>query len=235
MDRILLSGCVDGAARFDVPEGLLETPVPPGWEGRNGLPTTVSVLALFCEHLSLGEFERGPVRLVLETHGKFNAPENCRRGDYSFLNILTRILVDDAEVAEALQSELGIPTSVAQIGQEPQGSPTAQSVRFAWTVAGQGESWMRIERTASELQEVERVYRLVWPAGERLGFIDLKLDAVQTQFEPTATVGSFASPMLIATTGLPLVLGIGVIDEEIFPEGQFRFFEGYECAHELDF
>lgn len=234
MQDVLLSDCTGGGTRIDVPEGMLTTPVPPGWEGKNGLPTTVTLIALFCDHVSLGDFERGPIRLVLESHEKFNAPDNCREGDYTYLNILTRIVVDDPEIAAAIQDELTIPTSTGNFTWAEDGTSALKTVRVGWRVDGSPESWFQVGRVENAIQDSRGTYRYVWAAGENLGLVDMKLDARQTQFEPTAALASFSSPMLIASTGLPYVIGVGVVDEEVFPEGTFQFFEGYECANPLD-
>jgi hypothetical protein len=217
---------------MDAPEQILEAPVPPGWDGENGLPTTVTMFILFCEHVSLGEFERGPVQLVVESHEKFNAPDNCRQGDYSFLNILTRIVWSDAEVAAAMEHELGIPTSVGTIERSVTGSEAASMTTFAWTIDGQ-ESSIQSGRVSNEIQEYDNSYRYVWADEGRLGLIDFSWDVLQTWLEPVAVYGSFAPPMILASTGMPVVGGIGVVNEEMFPGGEFKFFEGYECATQV--
>jgi hypothetical protein len=39
--------------------------------------------------------------------------------------------------------------------------------------------------------------------------------------------------MILAATGLPILTGIGVVGEEYFPSGEFKLYEGYECAKQL--
>lgn len=229
-----LSGCTGGGARLDAPQQLFEPPVPPGWEFSNGLPVTVSMFVISCEHVSFGSFERGPVQLVLESHNQFSAPTNCREGAYTYLNVLSRIVWSDAEIAAVMEERLGIPTSVGDITHMIDGPEVVSTQTLAWTI-GQGKSEIHFGRFQNDASETKRIYRYAWAdeGQNRLGLIDFRWDAIQTQLEPVGSYGTFSDPMLLGATGLPLVFGIGVIDEELFPGGDFRFFEGYECATPL--
>jgi hypothetical protein len=211
---------------------MVSAPVPPGWEYNDPDATLVTMFVLICDHVSLDKFERGPISMVLESHERFSAPENCRLGHYTFLNILTRILVDDAEVADAIHASYGIPTSYAQIRETETVEPLTKLVRFAWNVTGGEESWVDIGRFDNNVSDNPLVYRYAWDAGTHLGLVDMNLDSMQTQFEPTAVYGSFKDPMLLASAG-PLVAGIGAVSDQFFPEGQIKFYEGYECANQI--
>ncbi len=232
-NSLVLTGCHGGGANFDVPDSLLNTPVPPGWDGEMGITTTVRVMLASCDHLSLGPFERGPISLAVESHSKFNAPENCRDGDYAFMNILTRMVWSDGEVAAAVERELGIPSSTATFSTNALGDAQLSSTTLEWTIDGR-QSSIQIGRFEDDVVDALRTYRYVWPSDGHLGLIDFSWDARQTVFEPTAVYATFSSPMLIASTGMPIVAGVGALDEEfVGPGGTFRFFEGYECAKEL--
>lgn len=228
---LAMTGCAGSGVRLEVPEQLLDVPVPPGWDGENGLPTTVTMFTIFCEHLSWGPFERGPVQAVVESHEKFNAPLNCREGDYTYLNILTRMVWSDAEIAAVVQEELGIPTSVGAIRAQTAGPGLAGVTTYSWTIDGR-ESSYEVGFFQNEVTEPATTYRYVWPdvAQERLGFVDFSWDGRQSWLEPFAAAGTMSEPMLLSSAGLPRYSGVGGIQLEFFPGGEFKFYEGYECA-----
>jgi hypothetical protein len=190
INSIQLTDCAGGLARIDAPEPLLAAPTPPTWQTQNGLPTTVTMIAVTCGHLSLGTFERGPIHLVAESHEKFNAPDNCRAGDYTYLNVLTRMIWSDPEVAAAVQNELGIPTSVGTISIEETGTEIAGTKTVRWTVADQ-ESSFTVGHLQNDETAPKSTFRYVWANGPNLGLIDFHWDSRESWLEPTATYGEF--------------------------------------------
>lgn len=227
--HLVLTGCTGMATRITSPEQGITAPVPPGWEAANGLPTVISLFAITCDHVSFGQFERGPLDLVFESHGKFQAPESCRSGDYTFLNVLARVVVDDEELAAMMSKDLGITTSVGSLHIEPSGSEIVGATSFRWTIEG-GDSAVHFGRFQNPTSPIDATYRYAWAAGDRLGMVDMHWEAIEAQFEPGASPATFSPPMLLATAAVPILVGTGSIVEQFFPSGTFRFYEGYECA-----
>src|SRR5882672_5357469 len=79
------------------PQTLAPSKAPAGW-GENAV-SFVGLEGFDCHRISIGPFERGPVRIVLDAHTNFSSPSHCaenltaRTGE-QFLNVF---LVNDRE------------------------------------------------------------------------------------------------------------------------------------------
>lgn len=217
---------------MQVPAQLLDLPVPPGWEVEGSAPVAITTFAFSCGHVSIGKFERGPVDFIIESHGMFNAPMNCRLGDYDYLNVMTRLIWSDSEIAMATSQALGIPSSVGTIKMETIGQPIVSSHTISWEIDGK-TSYFKVERFENDYTDVKTVWRYLWPANNHLGFLEMHWNGVETWLEPTATFGSFSEPMVVAQSGLPIVFGTGGLENGWNPSGEFKFYEGYQCEKEL--
>lgn len=227
--QLLLLNCHGGTSRIVVPASTVSPDSPQGWETETEVVAIV-IDAMTCEHLSLGPFERGPIQVVLESHSKFDAPEACRIGDYDQLNALQSVWVDDADVADYLQSVLGMPAISATITRTTDGIPELLTATWAWS-ANQGEaSSITFGRFENPSRDWPFTLRLAWTSGPSVTMADIAIGGQETGYEPRATPGKMRAPMIYYGTGFEDYVGDGGLIDSMSPEGTFHYYEDAQCA-----
>src|SRR5688572_20294684 len=99
-DALVLAGCHGWTAyRTYVAPGPAGPggDLPPGWEAATaGSPFSVSIDAFRCDRVHIGPFERGPLRLLFESHSNAEFPAACASGLQGTTNlwVLHQVLVD---------------------------------------------------------------------------------------------------------------------------------------------
>ena len=198
-----LEGCSGFALDAQWPGRHPRAHVPDGWDAREG-NTRVRLQGWACERLAWGPFERGPVRLVLETHNQQVAPAPCRGADRTTeLEVLQSLWVDDAEVAAYLLAE-GLPVQATGIEVRHEAvADDAAVVRWAW---GDGAADVQVPAPGGSVPSPTLARRLFWDDGVRVS----SLDVVAQWSVPgaaagpadlagrSAAVGEFAPPLLLA-------------------------------------
>lgn len=232
--RLLLSGCSEtGGGRFDAPPLIVPAEVPPGWEAEESPMNRFTVIFLSCERVQWGNFSRGPISLLFESHESFLAPSECRNGSYDIMNILNSITTDDSEVAAALRGELSLEAYVGNFSKMKDVALTGTStMTFSWEIDGR-QSWLRLNEIENPRNPVPRAYRYAWAHSTGVWIMDFKLDAIQTDLEPLASLGQFESPMLLSASLVQPLIGIGQIDAEVFPEGHLQKFGDFSCLQDF--
>ncbi len=115
----ILDGCDRWTALIEHENVIYAPEGPSGWEKLGIIPEVVYRYEVYeCRRVSWGTFERGPVRMAFQSHDYYQAPESCRDGVSGAAYLLVHGITDDAELAQAIQAEIGLPTVVGTISIE---------------------------------------------------------------------------------------------------------------------
>lgn len=112
--KLIMDSCKGALSHAIVPAEFVGADPPETWGGGPTPLTDLWINVHQCGKISIDEFERGPVSMVLETHGNRLPPEDCR-GDYTTSEVLIRIWLDDLELVEHLRTQYSMPAEFATI------------------------------------------------------------------------------------------------------------------------
>ena len=234
-------GTDQGWPRHDYGLGNFSAAEPPaGWNSSQGVGYSIVILALECKRVSWGQYERGPVTLLLEIHDNVETPERCRT---------TEQLTDSAALASIWISDPDLAALAASFGMRTYTGPLsvmldageATEVSARWNVLGGAES--TLATTVPSLPDVEnyRGFLIYWHDGHNLW--RLKYDSMFTgpaQPEPILVVenmqdavvtGHMAPPMLTGET-YPDWAGAGEVYSQADLTMSLTRFKDNQCTPE---
>lgn len=223
-----LSGCSDALTAFSYPpEPLVATAPPPGWAGN--APQELRYQLQACHRVSIDAFERGPRHVLMEVHSNGVPPPGCE-GGYTRARILSRVWVDDAEIAAHLRQAYGMPAEVAEFTLEEttvQGSTTS---RWTFGLPGGAASTLEAQRWDAPDDASETVdHRFFWEASPgRIAYLDLDGIRHYQANAPLAITGDIKPPLLHGAIG-PWV-GYGAQGEGLEVVAPIRRFGDLQCA-----
>lgn len=175
---------------------------PTDWpEAPAGRSTTeVGVRALRCQRVSLGPFERGPVRLALDWDNNAQAPAACGGEAGSTANVLATLWTDNGELAAFLRDRFAAPAFESPAEESAMDLGAGHWTRWSWG-PDSGRAWLAV-LTDSVGGPAHDGFRAYWPAGDAVGRIDLNWTATGSTL-PRPAQGSMPPPMLAGDfTGL---------------------------------
>ncbi|MCA1811727.1 MAG: hypothetical protein LC623_06915 [Halobacteriales archaeon] len=240
LPRLELTNCTAFQGQSQpFPSGSAPGEAPPGWEP-DSAPAQSSVFldGYECRRIHLGPLERGPLRLLVESHNHANMQQPCLdAAQQTDATIVHLVLVNDTALAALLHDRFGLPAVHAQISAAALGadlSTTPLDVRleqmaWAWSTAGNATSTLNF--TAAPLTEpYASSTRLFWQRGSGLGRLDI---AYPVQDGPVLTdpeaYGTMQPPMLLASQPGGLFAGTAKSFSALSGEGTFRLYADTLC------
>jgi hypothetical protein len=218
-----------GAGAFSYGPNALSAPtVPDGWQF--SWPINELYYTMFhCERMSIGPFERGPVRGVIEDFSAIDPPSACAEGDYTQSSMIANWWLDDAEIASLLGS-LGIPIHYVVISVEPTTVTDAGIHVWRWGTGSQ-ESWMAFETNQALSDGFRRIQRMFWPAENMTAIGVMDLDMRQEFDVATTAIGHLSPPSLYAFAGAPapFVGASGAVLSELELSATLQYFGDLQC------
>jgi len=231
VESLNLTGCTGVAGSTPLlPDAASPARPPAGWEPKPTGTSAVGVMAFRCERIGWGAFERGPVGLVADLHGRFAAPERCLAGlePGAGPRLLVRLVVDDAGLADALVREFGLPAEpgAVAVGQTSSGALTRTT--WTWSVAGGPSSELAFDSEDGDASAAP--VRLLWTTGEDAGVGAMDLTPSQASL-PSVGAGHMAEPMLGAKmAGGAFLGGVSPWPTQSL-EARVRLYDDLRCEH----
>lgn len=228
-----LSQCKSfGGSTFPIPSPLAPGTAPTGWEQEDPLvlPTSyVSYDGFECARFSLGPFERGPVRFLIERHGKAAIPAKCMEGSgQSHIGIISSFLISDAELAAFLHDQYGLATVFGEFAIEEQPFGAATQYKWTWGPSGAEPSDLTFYQEAPG-QTWDFGDRFFWQRGEGIGVLQLSYDREGPSTTNRDGHGTMREPMLLASTAGGAFAGPVNFYPDHAGEGVFSLFSDLRC------
>ena len=204
---------------------------PPGWEfnlqsGR--IASDVSLFAFKCDRISMGDFERGPISMIWETHSKFTPPEACEKGQWALMSVVSLVIVNDQEVAAYLL-ERGVPAVVSDILVEQTTAASLQRQIWSWDLPG-GRSTIEAATAGPHSDTLPFVHRWVWWDNQKLTMADFEMaDSVARAPIPLLT-GSLSDDMLYSRDAPNQFAATGDYNSKITMTEKSKFVGDASCA-----
>lgn len=210
VDGVEATDCSGAVASAIIP-GAVEAPTPEGWAAETTRAwTDIRMYAWQCERLAWGEFERGPVRIVVELHNAHQTPHACQWGT-GFLTfwMLHGLWVDDPELADAWARTYGLQAVVADIAMHDEDGPAA-SRSITWShVAGGGSVSNTLTVLAEQGEQPVSMppSRMFWEVpeavgnGSRLASLDLEGGFAHSPLAERPALAEFDPPLILARYG----------------------------------
>lgn len=206
---------------------------PPGWEPGPTPAMQLHVEIQHCERVTVGPYSRGPHFVLIERHGGFMAPASCEQGNFSESNVLSKIWIDDAEIAAYLHDSLGMPAAFAAIAVEESGVDGAAK-KWVWTFGLPGETPSTIEEVQHDADldsVIIETLRLFWlNDDEGISYLDATVTTGGDQWGNRFNTGNFRKPFLYATTGTETYAGTGDALKDSNLIGDFSHFRDSACT-----
>lgn len=197
------SGC--RGLRIGIP-GLTDTfqfdPPPPGWEKDN--PTTEFDLRFYtCDRVSWGQFERGPIHMLVEMGGSYENPVKCGGENATLMRDMASWWFSDSDVAAYAASAYGVDSHSTEFVVTRQEQAGAVDQTWEWGEPG-ARSHARLVDAASPAAPTTHITRIFWFVGDGV----YAMDWTQEWQFPTGSIqgsgfrpvtGRLEDPMLYAT------------------------------------
>lgn len=230
-----MNSCKGAHTHANVPATLVGA-VPPRTWGESSTPLTeLWVNIHHCEIFSLDGFERGPVNMVLETHGNRDSPEACR-GDYTSSEILTKIFFDDWEIVRHVREVYSMPAEFAAVTLESHETDAIPT--FSATISPAG-------LPASEFSEIRAVadadgtlvvkLRRFWENQHGgISYMDFTDDYTgPAQLVSPVMTGSLNEPFLYQKLGTNVYTPLGGFYHSGSIQASIKQFRDLACAESL--
>ncbi|MFO1535314.1 MAG: hypothetical protein ABR586_06575, partial [Thermoplasmatota archaeon] len=177
-------------------------------------------------------YERGPIRFVWDGHTNADLPTKCdmtnQTGPTS-PHILNVFVINDAEIADYLKTQYGMPAIYADIQSTAQAAGALTQRTWSWAPPGQARSEINV-LDDSTTQPYSLQDRFWWPRGDGLAQLDIAYTRVGQMVTDRPAYGTMHPPML-----LPPPEGNFVGTARYFPslagEGKITFFSDRLCEH----
>jgi hypothetical protein len=184
-----------------------------------------------CNRISIGPFERGPIRIVTDGHDKADIPLACKatvKGG-SHQAILNTFLVNDSMVADYLAATYGLPATYAQIQNQAQAAGALVQHAWTWTPPGLSASTVMIFDDG-QAQSNDISDRFYWQRGAGIGILDFVYTRQGPTFTNRAAYGTMQPPMLLASQPQGLFISSSA---DYYPslsgEGIIRLYKDAQC------
>lgn len=230
--RLVLSQCTGFVgSTHPYPRAVGPGQPPPGWEPVDStIPTSYVLIGGYeCNRVSIGPYERGPVRIVWDAHDHADIPAKCLEGrpPLSLAPILNAVLANDQQIADHLRNEYGLPVEYAEINATAQ--PTGPMNERSWTW-GPGS-------TPSELTFVDDGTsapfdfneRFLWQRRNGIGVLDMTYERTGPELTDREGYGVMQTPMLLANSTTQLFAGPINYFPTLSGEGAFHLFSDLMC------
>lgn len=184
-------------------------PNPPPADPEPWRPSTPGVASMSmegfdCKRISFAGLERGPIQMVLDYTGYFDAPEECRKTDRSTSNGLVYSWgVSDAGLVDALAERLGAPTYLIDYLHSTSPAPLGNVEEVAWGPPGQPSSSLNIVHPPGTQPIREGAYKFFWQNGTGVVALDMVHAGLQVQGGQQPVHGVLAPPMKLADSAYP--------------------------------
>jgi hypothetical protein len=203
--------------------------VPEGWTTNDPI-VTVGVTGFSCGRIGLGNFERGPIEILFESHNKGVVPNECPSVTSDSLHsILGQVVVNDADVAQFLNETYGMPVLFGQIEQAVQELPAGRARTVSWTVGNGDESSVNIVEDDATIEKTQ-VERFWWTRGTGMGQLALDLAMVGPEFGDRAGYGKFVEPMAMAQVADGEFAGLAVWYSTVTTTNNFELYSDHFCT-----
>lgn len=202
-DQIQWNDCVGAGLQIVAPQAIYRgNPPHPSWEEDANAPTNAfRVILARCERIAWGQFERGPIFVLLEWDGNLNNPSSCGGGDVQERGALDSIWFSDPELVQFAKDAYQMPAHLGTFTYDSTQGPEGREIRWTWATAGNEPSdTLLVDPQPDQLGDVEAGSRLFWSNGQGVNRMDFWRSYQQDQFEVGAT-GTMQPPMLWATQG----------------------------------
>lgn len=201
--QILFSSCLHGATTFLAgPKPLFPTEPLPGWGPHSTPLTGVSYLLLYCDRVSVGPYERGPVGIMQENHDDGEAPPACAKGHSGPGGILTHLWLSDPDIATYLRQTWGIPSDWADVHFTESTVATHTETTWLFGLPAQPASSYTVRYDTPVFPGGDQVDREFWhnPSGGTSYFDAHEVwSSPSDQLEPGN--GTFRAPLLASAVG----------------------------------
>lgn len=229
--RLELSGCTgwEGPS-VAYPAAIAPGQAPRGWEPQ-GPPTdaVVTMGAFACDRLSLGRFERGPIRLLYDAHNRATFPEACHAPGTGYvpLSVLHALWVDDAEVAAELRDAYHLPAAYARLDQRVQAVGAARLLTWAWGEGAARSNLTVVDHGPAIHAPAEG--RLFWEAGGGIAMLALAHTFTAPPSDARLSYGTLAPSTLAGSVAGGAYLGNLYAYPALATTGAFTFFRDRDC------
>jgi hypothetical protein len=234
---IAMDGCGKGiTALVYAPQALYPsaTPHDPSWSSDSPV-VAITLLVQECSRISVGPFERGPVRFLLEVHDNLVSPTSCREvpGDYTSDEAFSQLWLDDAEIAAYLQATYGLPVRFASISVVSESLGTRTSDHWTFGVPGEPVSTLDSIIGATDTTSFP-VYRLYYsPSEGRVSFADFTFHLEYAGLDYLLSTGKVAPPLIYGSTGTGDLVAYGSPSRNSHFSVEIHQFGDDECKEPL--
>lgn len=208
---------------------------PPGWEAGPAEADRYQVSLNECQRVSIGRFERGPVRVLVETRRAVSPPAACLdfSPDYGTMKVLISLWVDDPDLANYLATTYHLPVRIGQFSLEVTDQGGNEVQQWTWSNGSNPAS----QATAAHVGPADpapSVARHVWHNGTAVSFLDLTYGYSLPDAPVPLAQGTLAPPMRLAERGVSAFTAATSVWKHADLHGPFYRFGDLECKQLLD-
>ncbi len=152
-----------------------------------------------CERVSWGQYERGPVQILFEGETLELNAYGCTPDRFNSARLVTRVYMDDRELATAWQGFFGDPVSIVEFNfSEEELTEGLNQTRLAWSGESVDASYMMMPHGPHSSGTQEKEYRYIWFNDTSILTLDLMIQYEQPDPIGPAGVAYFGAPSPLA-------------------------------------
>lgn len=171
---------------------------PSGWPRKDDAINAPEYVAYECGRVAWGRFERGPVLVLLETHGEFEEPATCQDpGAYVVVRMIESIWLNDQEIVDFARNSYGLPVYYADIIQVVDSSLPVRQTVWSWSTPDGAPASISFPALGEgSPNAIDQTHRLFWPRGSAVGFMDLDMVHTGNVNDQPPTQGRLPEPFI---------------------------------------
>lgn len=182
---------------------------PADWGPHRGFGSDLLMMFYECNRMSWGGYERGPVRMMWETHSNFGVQPKCDNEDRTTIDVLSALFIDDLHLARFAQDELHIRTQAADFTMVKTETAGLTTTAVSWTVGGNVSRLEHRDHPGLGSGDYVHAQRMLWVHGNTT--YALQLDKVRHfgNGNTMAIHGNVEAPALYAKSGTTTYASFG--------------------------
>jgi hypothetical protein len=225
--RLALSDCSGWSAGEAVPAAATPGSRPAGWAASQAPIPGLRLEAFRCARVSVGPFERGPVHLLLDTHGNAEPPQACAQGA-TRAAVLALLWLDDAPIAAYLNATFGVPAQAGPTTSVEETTAGATLHDWSWGPPGAAPSRLQVPDAGEPSPLPTTRERYFWPRGAGVAALELDVGGAASAATLPAT-GQLRPPMLMAQVAGGTYAGVSDTLAEGHADGRFLRYADAAC------
>lgn len=211
-------------------------PYPPGWEEPTiGELSEHYLNAAFCERISWGQYERGPIYTLFEGLSGAFAPDSCLEERYNHYSFMGTVWISDEEIAKEFEKVFDIPTYYAEFTYNNHTNDIYTEIIWTWKTLGGEPSSFTLKEIDGNGGRFEHIERMFWFNDTQLSYLSLTMMDEYPLIQAQPSYGHMEPPMIAASGPYREYVATSGSHPKSQWTGTIHSFKDYQCEEPISY